>query len=364
MSYCRTQREINKNRQYERDRRNIERDCQTRTSDMQPMQPRVTNGLPDLDFNNYSTEELYGLFKLKPYTPLTDDIMKNVRRVVLMTHPDKSSLSPEYFIFFRKALAVMEEIYKFTTNKRDSNRSTTYTTTDLDTDIGETELNKIIRPMMQREATETKQIVGFGNQVFKNESDFNRTFNEAWEKSQIDFLKTGGYEDWFRKGETKDYGKVPMSNMNDFFRERKKETRELIVRNDDGLLHGWNSGDTIGMGSNIVGENESDYTSGMFSGNFGYTDLQRAHETETVIPVSEDDLANVPQFKTVDEYVNHRTAHNPQILSKQHYEELLNKNYEQTNMEATARAHKLIEEQTRHINAKQMFNQHFLRISN
>ena len=51
----------------------------------------------DLDINNYNLNDILRLFKLS--INLSEQDMKRAKRMVLMTHPDKSRLSPEIFFF-------------------------------------------------------------------------------------------------------------------------------------------------------------------------------------------------------------------------------------------------------------------------
>jgi hypothetical protein len=66
----------------------------------------------DLNIENYSLNDLYNLFKINSQT-LTDDIMKDAKKIVLMTHPDKSRLEPKYFLFYSAAYKRLYSIYEF-----------------------------------------------------------------------------------------------------------------------------------------------------------------------------------------------------------------------------------------------------------
>ena len=41
------------------------------------------------------------------------DDLRRAKKIVLATHPDKSKLDKEYFLFFSKAYKVLLEIYQF-----------------------------------------------------------------------------------------------------------------------------------------------------------------------------------------------------------------------------------------------------------
>ena len=64
----------------------------------------------DLDLDNYELPDLLNLFKLD-YNFKTEDL-KQAKRMVLMTHPDKSQLPKEYFLFFSKAYKIIYSIYE------------------------------------------------------------------------------------------------------------------------------------------------------------------------------------------------------------------------------------------------------------
>jgi len=59
----------------------------------------------NLDVSMYSLDELLGLFDLN--YDITMDGIKKAKHKVLMLHPDKSRLPPEYFIFYKKAFEVV-----------------------------------------------------------------------------------------------------------------------------------------------------------------------------------------------------------------------------------------------------------------
>ena len=78
----------------------------------------------DLNVNNYSRVELYRLFGLTNTTTLNEGIMKECKKIVLKTHPDKSNLDNKYFVFFSEAYKKLLGIYEFqnktNTKKRQS----------------------------------------------------------------------------------------------------------------------------------------------------------------------------------------------------------------------------------------------------
>ena len=64
----------------------------------------------DLDIKNYNLTDLLNLFKVNHNFTKKD--LKKCREMALMTHPDKSNLDKDVFLFFLKAYKRLEEIYR------------------------------------------------------------------------------------------------------------------------------------------------------------------------------------------------------------------------------------------------------------
>jgi len=82
-------------------------------TDMYKNQSNVNIDSIDLNINNYSREDLYKLFGLNSSIILTEDIMRESKKIVLKTHPDKSQLDKKYFLFFSEAYKQLFSIYEF-----------------------------------------------------------------------------------------------------------------------------------------------------------------------------------------------------------------------------------------------------------
>ena len=70
----------------------------------------------DLNIQNYDLEDILNLFKLN--YQFTEQNLKQAYKTVLKTHPDKSGLDKEVFLFFKKAYAVLSKIYHFRNRKK------------------------------------------------------------------------------------------------------------------------------------------------------------------------------------------------------------------------------------------------------
>ena len=65
----------------------------------------------DMNIDNYELNDLLNLFKLD--FDFNEDDLKRSKKMVLMTHPDKSKMPKEYFLFFSSAYKIIYSIYKF-----------------------------------------------------------------------------------------------------------------------------------------------------------------------------------------------------------------------------------------------------------
>jgi hypothetical protein len=63
----------------------------------------------DLNIDNYNLPDILSLFSLP--TLFNADDLKGAKLAVLKTHPDKSNLPKEYFLFFTKAYRIIHQIY-------------------------------------------------------------------------------------------------------------------------------------------------------------------------------------------------------------------------------------------------------------
>jgi len=80
-----------------------------------------------LNVQEYSLDELLGLFDLTSSSPLTVAQMKSAKHQVFKMHPDKSGLPSEYFLFYQQAYNLLHQ--HFTTLTRTTQTPTMENTT-------------------------------------------------------------------------------------------------------------------------------------------------------------------------------------------------------------------------------------------
>jgi curved DNA-binding protein CbpA len=247
----------------------------------------------DLNIDNYSRGDLYNLFGLKNAT-LSEDIMKECKKTVLKTHPDKSRLDEKYFIFFSKAYKKLQGIYEF------QNKINIKKVQDTN-EYFDSENGVILNTLFDNK------------KELKDPKNFNQWFNEQFDKHKIEDPNETGYGNWLKSDDDIVYTpNVTKSNMAAEIEKRKKQVQSLITYN--GVSDPYAS--TFG-GSSLM-TYDSNFSSGSLFSNdgMGYTDLRQAY-VESVIPVTEEDYRKTKQFGSVDEYKRHRESVDTKPLSKE-----------------------------------------------
>ena len=265
----------------------------------------------DMNIDNYELDDLLNLFNLE--FDFGEEELKQAKKVVLMTHPDKSNLSKDYFLFFSSAYKVILSIYEFR-NKSKKSEKDTYAKLIDEKDEAKEELLKGL----------------------KNKKNFNKVFNELFEKNKIKLEDVdNGYGDWLKSEEDLDTRKTTMNNMNENFERKKRELKAIVLQTGiEDMGVGGNSGHV-----ELTREKPAYYTSSIFS-NLGYEDLKKAH-VESVVPVTNEDYLSRKQFKNVQELQQFNASQNIKPLSEKESQDYFNNQNLKQNKEDVRRAFKL-----------------------
>ena len=251
----------------------------------------------DLNIENYSREELYKLFGFKTSIMLTYENMKEAKKIVLKTHPDKSRMDDKYFIFFSKAYNRLNSIYEF------QNKISTKKTVNSDA-YYDSQNTEVLDKMFEMKKD------------LKDSGNFNKWFNEQFEKHRIEDPIEHGYGNWLKSDEDIIYTpqNINKDSMAREMEKRKKEVQAITPYSGVGSSFGGSS-----AGGASLMEYNSNFTSGsLFNGGagMGFTDLKQAY-VESVIPVTKDDYDKIQKFASVDEYKRNRDNVNITPLSKE-----------------------------------------------
>ena len=274
----------------------------------------------DLNIDNYDLEDLLKLFNL-PYN-FDKDRLKNAKKIVLQTHPDKCNLSKEYFLFFSSAYKIVYSIYQFRT-KSDCPKSTEY--------IMEEDKEK-----------------GLLIENLSKKKNFNKIFNDMFEKHNIKELSVEtGYGDWLKSDEDFDNRVATKHNMGEMFENKKRETKAIIVHHGIQELGGEGH-------QNLTDDIPESFGSTMFS-SLQYEDLRKAHR-ESVVPVTQEDYELKPKFNSLTELQMSRGSQNTTPKSLEQAKAYLSEQKDIDGKRDVRRAYKLAkrDEEVRKTNDKWM----------
>lgn len=291
----------------------------------------------DLNIDNYSLNDLLDLFKI-PFD-FEEPHLKQVKRTVLKTHPDKSGLDKDIFLFFCKAYKLIYSVYNFRTrSEKDTCVDRSYTTREID-NVKDQNTSKILKD-------------------FSEKKDFNKFFNEMFEKNYMKAENSSsGYGDWLKE-EDEVVKANSVDDMNRQIEKRKKDLRALVVVEDlEEVGYGGNSGH-----SNLTGRRPKYYGSDMF-GNLQYEDLQKAY-TESVVPVTHEDYQNKKKFGSIEEMQRFRKQDYESHFDPSDHDRRLKENRKKEELLTAERAYSLAKEHEQSKKSNQGFISGLLRITN
>jgi hypothetical protein len=240
-----------------------------------------------------------------------------------MTHPDKSGLDPEIFLFFSKAYKYVYFIHQFRHRNDKTIRE------DLDGDESHSEIIAKIR----------------------EKKDFHKVFNELFEEHKMrDEFRDTGYEDWLSSDQGLSDSSHNVRNMTDMknaFYQEKRKKMELIKYNGVEDVHDSSHYD-------LTGSAPDNYSSSLFS-NLQYEDVKVAH-SENIIPVSEQDYDPSKQFQSVMQLQQFRGSQDMTPLADAQAKQYLENKQKLDDRESTRRAFLL----ARQMEEAQKKNEQFL----
>jgi len=272
----------------------------------------------DLNIDNYDLKDLINLFGIS-YN-FSDNELKQAKKIVLKMHPDKSGLDKKYFLFFSSAYKIIHAIYKFR-HRTHQNTMAKYETLDDERN------DEIIKNLFNQ-----KNI----------KKDFNKWFNELFEKTKIDDEYTeGGYGDWLKSNEDmEEFNNVSKQDIDEKFEEKKKKVQSLIIQED------FKENETSQY--ELTRERPQSYSSDLFS-NLNFEDLKKAHQ-ESVIPITKEDYLKKEKLN-LEELKNQRSQKiAPSSLNQAN--DFLNRQKTMDDENNVQRAYKLVrqDEKTRQVN--------------
>ena len=273
----------------------------------------------DLDINNYDLDDILDLFQLRK-KEIDYEAMKQAKKIVVMTHPDKTNLDPKFFLFFKEAFGLLKQVYDFQQKSENYDDNTIITRDNI---YNKSELNN--------NNNEDRKLVN----KFSKKDNFNEEFNKLFEKNRVknESIDTG-YGTWLQSDEGLENKEVKtISEMNEIIEEKKKNLKSLVVHKD--IMTTENKSN----GSYLANTKPEEYSSDVFS-KLPYEDLRKAH-TETVVPVNMKDFHNTKKFISVNELNQFRNSQDINSSSLDQSKQFLKKKEELENQDNMKRAYNL-----------------------
>jgi hypothetical protein len=250
----------------------------------------------NLQIEHYSFDELLDLFDIRSYDFSIEDL-KRAKKKVLMLHPDKSRLGPEYFLFYKKALEIVVQFYD---NQNKQNRAVNEQNTAYRATI-DTNQNKSVEKQIHKTISAM------------DAKDFQSKFNTLFEKNQMAERPDPTKNAWFTSEDPAIQGvdtlgrNVNPKNMSAVFDSMKQQSsglvryrgvQEMVLNGGAGRLYD-DDDDT---------ENGDIYVSSDPFSKLKFDDLRKVHKDQTVFAVSESDYGKTPKYASVDEFQRTRNA--------------------------------------------------------
>ena len=274
----------------------------------------------DLDITNYDYDEILKLFNISKQ--FNEEDLKNAKKQVLSSHPDKSGLDKSYFLFFSSAYKILFNIYNFREKHSSLTNLNNY---NENYNAEKDEINALLIHKITKN---------------KSSAQFNIWFNEQFESFKLtNEYEANGYGDWLTNNETTSTETMEkckdLNSMNKIIEEKKQilRTHNLVKKREICEFNNTNYCD-------LTNSKPEDYSSGLFS-KFQYEDLKKAHE-ESLIPVTNEDIKN--NYSSLEDIRNKRASQSLEPLKQNEATSYLNKSKEDENNISTARAYTLFKQ--------------------
>ena len=259
----------------------------------------------NLDIQTYSFKDILNLFNLNEKDLITIEDIKRAKKIVLQTHPDKSRLCSDYFLFYKKSLDILVEFYK--------------------------EQNKINQEIPtekfmynpKHEKTEGLNEVQIKTAISKMDSGkFQETFNQLFDSNMKKDHNTPEKNRW--KQDNNQY-EIPTNttktSMNENFERMKQQqsNQQLMVYKGVKELH------SVG-GNPFYEEDDEDATNYITSDPFSklkFDDLRKVHNDLSIFSVSEKDFDKVIKYKSYNDLQQQRATHNLTPIDKPKAQQML-----------------------------------------
>jgi hypothetical protein len=244
-----------------------------------------------LNIHDYSLEETFSLFHLdsSKINHITICDLKKAKQVCLSMHPDKSRLSSNYFLFYKKAFDIITEHYN---NHR-----------KVDQEITEKNTNYNNDSIKKENYYDTEQIKSQLENMTNKE--FSEVFNQLFDDNMIE--KIEDKNGWFKDKETVCCD-IKTENAKDL--NEKIELYKEIQNNNSIIISNKVSSIKSSIGTSLFCDSDNSYISSDPFSKLQYDDLRKVHKDETVFSTKKDDYLRMNLYESTEQIIQARNVEN------------------------------------------------------
>jgi len=252
----------------------------------------------NLNIAMYSFKEILALFKLSYDFDIEG--LKYAKSKVLRMHPDKSRLPSEYFLFYKKAFDVLVQYFQ-------ENQKTTK-------EVPKTE-QVYVPPESSRDEHADAFFRKQANMKMKDDAkqkEFSKQFHQFFEENMVRKPENQRNE-WFQHNDPLYTFDAPGSskNIGQAMETIKTTARQTSMIQYKGVQElGASTTNTTNRYFDDEEEDPNEYICSDPFSKLKFEDLRKVHRDQTVFAVSEQDLANVQQYTSVDHLTRERGLQN------------------------------------------------------
>jgi len=266
----------------------------------------------NLDVSMYSLKDILELFNIHDYT-ISIEEMKIAKKKTLMTHPDKSRLPKEYFLFYKQAFDIVLNFYNEQNKQNQTVQDKPYAP------FNNSDENEKIKEKIKK----------------TNSHKFQHEFNKLFEENMV-HKPDPDKNSWFENETTQFESKqnINASNMGQMFRQMKQNNQDIIVRKDVQDL-------THSMGTKLYDDDDdTTYCGSNIFDKLKFDDLRKVHKDQTIMDVCESDYGQMKTFGSIEQYNRHRNTQSLEPMTETQSLQHLNRNFENHKTQMINKQHK------------------------
>jgi hypothetical protein len=243
----------------------------------------------DLDIHHYSYEDILHLFELENISSLSWQEIQKCKQKVYKLHPDKSSLPPEYFLFYQQAWKLLVDVFQHTQKIHQPVEATTYS--------------------METVSSQDKYIKQQLSSMKSNE------FQDIFHKTFETMVPTPKQREntWFQ--ETSSIHTPLIQNqqqLHQAMETMKQSKRSQQLSHYRGEFQELN----VHQGNSLYEEDEQQYTQSDIFSSLSFDDIRRVHKDETMFDISEQDVDLTKRCCSTQELKQFRQQHVEPYMSQ------------------------------------------------